>query len=91
MEAEDYFVIKDINPRTNTHLLIVSKKHVKSINEIETNSQLPNKIFEAAQKLANLVEKPEYKLQIHTGKSAGQEIFHFHVHFMSSSKLKSTA
>lgn len=91
-ETDDLFVIKDINPKDNTHLLIITKKQIPTLNDLDPNSDLLNKIVELAQKLAkDLLEKPEYRLQVNVGREGGQEVFHIHFHFLSKFKLKSTA
>ena len=60
--------------------------------DVDPNSDLLNKIVELAQKLAkDLLEKPEYRLQVNVGREGGQEVFHIHFHFLSKFKLKSTA
>jgi histidine triad (HIT) family protein len=91
METEDIFVIHDINPKDTTHLLIITKKQIPTLNDLEVNSNIPNKIIQTAQKIAaEFLEKPEYRLQINVGKNGGQEVFHVHCHFLSKFKLKST-
>ena len=68
-ENEYAVVFKDINPKANIHLLVVPRVHVESLNEL------------------NEVTKKEgiksYRTVINTGKEAGQEVFHLHIHILS--------
>lgn len=86
-----FFVIKDINPKANTHLLIISKESIKTLNDIDPDSEVANDLIKTIQVVANLLEEPQYRIQINCGAKAGQEVFHLHVHLLSSSKLKSIA
>lgn len=91
IQTDDLFVIKDINPKAATHLLIITKEEIPTLNDLPSNSDIPSKAVELAKRIANeMLEKPEYKLQINVGKNAGQEVFHIHFHFLSKFKLKST-
>lgn len=78
-------IFRDINPKAKTHLLIVPRKHIPSVAHVEEEdkSNMGNLIC-AAKKIAEKLKLPAYKLQIHVGKEAGQEVFHLHVHLMSN-------
>lgn len=91
-ETEDLFVIKDINPKDTTHLLIITKDPIPTLNDVPVDSKIMNKVLSMAQKLGSeLLESPEYRLQVNVGKNGGQEVFHLHFHFLSKFKLRSTA
>lgn len=90
-ESENFFVIKDLHPKSVTHLLIIPHNHYSTLNDIDTNQGLADEMIKVAQELAKLLEIPEYKFQINVGKSGGQEVFHLHAHFLSTSRLKSIA
>ncbi len=87
METEDFVVFNDLHPKSTTHLLIVPKIHVPTLNEFKPSG----KVFELIQQLAGMLEQPEYKIQVNVGSSGGQEVFHLHFHMVSSFKLKSIA
>lgn len=81
----DCFVVKDINPKSKTHLLIISRRHIASIAEISSaDADLVGHLIFCAKKMADKLELPGYKLLINVGEGGGQEIFHLHVHLMSN-------
>ena len=83
-EDSDCVVFRDINPKTATHLLIVSKKHIPSIADMEMgDKKIIANLVACAKKIAEKLELKGYNLQINGGKEGGQEIFHLHIHLMS--------
>ena len=90
LENEDFIVINDINPKAKTHLLIIPKKHSQDLNQFIQLDKNYNQYFEIIKILSESLEENHYKIKINTGSKSGQEVFHFHTHFISSSALKST-
>jgi histidine triad (HIT) family protein len=88
-ENSEVFVIRDINPKDKTHLLIIPKVHISDLNRLDPASSLSVALFEAIQSTAKMLENNHYRLQVNTGAASGQEVFHLHFHLLSSSKLKS--
>ncbi len=75
---------KDINPKARVHLLIVPKKHIASIADIEEKDEaLMGHLIFVAKKLAAQNDAKGYQLQFNVGKEAGQIIFHIHLHLMA--------
>ncbi len=83
---DDFCVIfKDINPKAKTHLLIVSKKHIRSIAEMEEGDEkIIGHLVNCAKEIAKKLNLTGYKLQFNVGKDGGQEIFHVHLHLLSN-------
>jgi histidine triad (HIT) family protein len=84
---EDQFCIafKDINPKTETHLLIVPKKHIPTIIDMEEGDEkIMGHLVVCAKKIGEQLNLPGYMLQINVGKDGGQEVFHVHMHMMSN-------
>lgn len=83
-EDEQCVVFNDINPKAKTHLLIVSKRHLPSLADAkDSDADLLSHMLLVAGKIAKDKELKGYRVQIHTGKEGGQEIFHIHYHLMS--------
>jgi len=83
-EDEIAIALKDINPRAKTHLLIIPKKPIASIIELEEGDEkIVGHLVRVAKQLAEERKLPGYKLQINVGKEGGQEIFHLHLHLLS--------
>jgi histidine triad (HIT) family protein len=85
-EDDHCVVFNDINPKAKTHLLIVSKRHLPSLADAEaSDAELLSHMLLVAKTVAAEKGLKGYKVQIHTGREGGQEIFHIHYHLMSSS------
>lgn len=75
----------DINPRAKTHIVIIPKKHIPTMKEVEPEDEgTLGRMMMVASDLAKKHGMNDYKLMISTGKGAGQEVFHVHLHLMSA-------
>ena len=84
-EDKDFLAFKDNNPKTKTHILIIPKKHISSIKEMEDlDAEIIGKLILRAKKIAKNLSLSGYKLLFNVGKSGGQIIFHIHLHLMSN-------
>ena len=81
-ENEYAVVFKDINPKAEIHLLVVPRVHVESLNELE-DEQLLGKLMMTVKETTKKLGIKSYKTLINTGKEAGQEVFHLHIHILS--------
>ncbi|MBF0111431.1 MAG: histidine triad nucleotide-binding protein [Desulfamplus sp.] len=84
-EDENFVVIKDINPHAPVHLLILPKRHIRSINNLETqDSELVGNMFLVAKQMAKEqgVNESGYKVGFNVEKGGGQVIFHLHLHLL---------
>lgn len=89
-ENEKVVVFRDINPKAKTHLLIVSKKHITTINDLSADdSVLVGEMIFIAKEIAKQIGFSEkgYKLCFNVGKGGGQEVFHIHLHVMSNAEV----
>jgi len=89
-EDEAIIVFKDINPKASVHLLIVPKKHIDSINELEeADRELMSDMIFLAKKLAleNKISQNGYRLTFHVGRGGGQLIDHLHLHLIGGGKI----
>lgn len=78
----DYVVVfKDINPKAPVHLLVVPRVHVASLNELE-DKNLMVELLSAVKETTKKIGLKSYKTLINTGKEAGQEVFHLHIHIL---------
>ncbi len=79
------FVIKDINPKAKTHLLIIPIKPIHSIMGMdEGDEEIVGHLFKIAKEMGQKLELPGYKLQINVGAHGGQEVFHLHIHLLAN-------
>lgn len=84
-EDADFVAFPDIHPKAPTHLLIIPKKHIVSLQSVqEHDTELMGKLLLAAQKVAKERQKQGYKLQMHVGKEGGQIVDHLHLHLLAN-------
>lgn len=84
-EDEDFSAFYDIKPKAPIHILIVPKKHIESVIELEEGGDIEmlGKFLAVAGKLAKKFKiENGYRLQFNQGKKAGQEIDHLHLHLL---------
>jgi histidine triad (HIT) family protein len=90
-EDDTYVVFKDINPAAPVHLLLVPKKHIRSINDITpVDKDLLAGLFLIAKDMAKEqgINESGYKLLFNVEKGGGQEIFHIHLHLIGGWEKK---
>jgi len=83
-EDEHVYAFMDIMPVTKGHVLLIPKQHIENLYEF--TEEQASRLFAAAPKIANAL-KDEFKpagmnLLQNNGASAGQSVFHFHLHFI---------
>ncbi len=83
-ETGNFIIIKDINPVSPVHLLLISKKHYDSLLNIDSRVD-GNEIFGVIKDLANdyNVKDSGFRIVINTGEDGGQTVSHMHIHFMA--------
>lgn len=87
-EDEDIFVFHDISPWAPVHFLMIPKRHIPSMAQLEPqDAALMGKIMTLAPKLAleqgcAPYPKGGFRIMINTGEHGGQEVHHVHVHVM---------
>ena len=89
-ESEELIAFKDINPIAPVHVLIVPKKHIATIDDVdESNMQIFSKMFAAAKEIAKKtgVNNTGYRTIVNCKKDAGQEVFHIHMHVVGGRPL----
>ena len=84
-ESDDIIVIEDINPKAPIHYLIIPKKEIEKVQDLEEGDfSYIEKMFKMAQYLSENVEGAgDFRLAINSGADAGQEIPHLHMHFLA--------
>ena len=89
-ENEKVIAFKDINPVAPIHVLIIPKKNIKTINDIQSNDkELMGELFLVAKKIAKdyNIDKNGYRLIFNCNDDAGQTVFHIHMHLLAGRKL----
>jgi histidine triad (HIT) family protein len=88
-ENETLVVFKDIKPHAPVHLLLVPKKHIRSINDLTpADDAIVLSLISVGKHLANEVgiAASGYKLVFNVERGGGQVIFHLHLHLLGGWK-----
>ncbi len=87
-ENEYVKAFRDISPKAPVHVLVVPKIHVASLNELN-DKNLMGELLSGVKETAKKLNITDYRTVINTGKGAGQEVFHIHLHILSGGEGKS--
>ncbi len=86
-ENDTLVVFKDINPAASVHLLIVPKRHIRSINDLtEADRPILSEMLMVGKEMAGRygVAKSGYRFFINVERGGGQVIFHLHMHLIAN-------
>ena len=89
-EDDEIIAFVPLRKQAPVHYLIVPKKEIYTINDVEEEDALVlGKLFLVAKKLAkeNNIAETGYRLAMNINEDAGQSVFHLHMHFLGGEKL----
>lgn len=84
-EDDNIIAFKDINPQAPVHLLVVPKKHIPNLLEVEEkDSFLILEITRVIKELAKTynIDDRGFRVVINTGDEGGQTVHHLHFHLL---------
>ncbi|MCL5034690.1 MAG: HIT domain-containing protein [Bacteroidetes bacterium] len=88
----DVFAIRDVHPVAPTHILIIPKKHVRSLLELDgaDDSQLISKMVATAVDVARRIDLDErgFRLVWNCRSDGGQTVDHVHLHLLGGRQMK---
>ncbi len=89
-EDEEILAFRDINPVAPVHVLVIPKKHISSLVDLEPEDEaIVGKIYTIINKIAkqeNIFESG-FRVIVNCGKDGGQEVKHLHFHLIGGKKL----
>ena len=89
-ENERIIAFNDISPQAPTHILIVPKKVISSLNELEEEDRdLIGEMFIVAKNIAEEkgISENGYRTIFNTNDYGGQTVYHLHLHFIGGRKM----
>ena len=89
-EDEHVFAFNDIHPLAPVHVLVVPKKHIASLNDVNPeNSEEVRRVMETLPVIAAQCGLSErgYRVITNCGPDAGQTVFHLHFHLLGGKPL----
>lgn len=90
-ESESALAFRDINPKAPSHVLIIPRRHISTINDIEPDDEsLVGSLFSAARRIAadEGLDEDGYRVVMNCNEAAGQSVFHIHLHLLGGRTLK---
>jgi len=84
-QDDDTVAFMDINPQAPTHLLVIPRKHIATLNDLTpADDALLGKLHRVAAKLAaeKGIAAEGWRAVMNTNRGAGQTVFHIHVHVL---------
>lgn len=84
-EDDEVLAFNDINPQAPVHVLIIPKKHIRTLNDVqESDERILGKLMNVASKLAaeRGVADDGYRVVMNCNRGAGQSVFHIHLHLL---------
>ena len=84
-ENDAVLAFRDVNPQAPTHVLIVPKKHIATVNDLdEADARLIGEMYLAAKRIAASegIDEDGYRLVVNCNSRAGQTVFHIHLHLL---------
>jgi histidine triad (HIT) family protein len=84
-EDDDVVAFDDIHPQAPTHVLVVPKRHVPSLDALEpADDSLAGKLMRVAARIARErgVAGAGWRSVVNVGKDGGQLVFHVHLHML---------
>ena len=89
-EDDEILAFNDINPAAPIHILVIPKKHITSLIELEDEDKnIIGDIYLVINKIAKelgIAEKG-FRVIVNCGEDGGQEVKHLHFHLIGGEKL----
>ena len=84
-EDDAVMAFRDLNPQAPTHVLVIPKRHIASLNDLTADDQpLIGRLFTAAREIAAQAGFAEagYRTVVNCNADGGQTVFHIHLHLL---------
>jgi histidine triad (HIT) family protein len=87
-EDEHTLAFRDIDPKAPTHVLVIPKAHVGSLNDVSDAAMLGTLML-VAKSIAESegISSDGYRMVVNTGPNAGQSVSHIHLHLLGGRRL----
>ena len=84
-QGDSVVAFKDMNPHAPVHILLVPKKHIRSINDLtEADRPVISELIFKAQEIAREfgIDRSGFRLAFNVERGGGQYVFHLHLHLV---------
>jgi histidine triad (HIT) family protein len=90
-EDDTVLAFRDVNPQAPTHVLVIPKQHVSTINDLDEDSaHLTGRMMLAAKQVAHEAGIAErgYRTVMNCNPEAGQSVYHIHLHVLGGRPMR---
>ncbi len=85
-ENERAMAFYDINPKAPIHILIIPKRHYTNLFD-KVESEDVKAIMDCIRNVISSLDIGDYRIVSNSGKGAGQEVFHLHIHLLAGKEF----
>jgi histidine triad (HIT) family protein len=87
-EDDGVLAIEDLNPQAPVHVLVLTRRHLADIREVDDDGLLGRLVATANRVAAEKgVAEPGYRLVVNVGPDAGQTVAHLHLHVLGGRRM----
>ena len=89
-EDDQVVGFRDLNPQAPTHVLLIPRRHIASLNELQPEDEaIIGRLYSAAAKVAAQEGFAEsgYRTVINCNEDGGQTVFHVHLHLLGGRRM----
>ncbi len=89
-ENEDLLAFRDIDPQAPVHILIIPKRRIRTINDLEPgDAELVGRLVLAAREIAATegLSDDGYRLVFNCNQNGGQSVYHIHLHLLGGRRM----
>lgn len=89
-EDDEVLAFRDINPQAPLHFLVIPRRHIATLNELEaSDAGLVGKMFLVAKQVTAELGEAEagFRTVMNCNAAAGQTVFHLHLHVLAGRHL----
>ena len=89
-ENDQVIAFRDVNPQAPTHILVIPRKHISTVNDLTADDKnIVGEMMLAAQVIAKQegIEESGYRLVMNCNEGAGQTVFHIHLHILGGRRM----
>jgi len=87
-ESERILAFRDINPQAPTHVLIIPKQHIATLDDLD-DTALAGELLLAASQIARQegIADKGFRTVVNCRREAGQEVYHLHLHVLGGRRM----
>ncbi len=90
-EDDEFVAFRDINPQAPTHVLVIPRRHIETLNDLEpVDGDVAGKLMLAAKTIAAQegIAEDGYRVVINCNAGGGQAVYHIHLHLLGGRQMK---